>query len=49
VISWLSLPAAFTLTESPLRVITEGIACGQTVRKLSALIAVQQRQGLKEV
>ncbi|MBE5253656.1 nucleoside hydrolase [Mixta mediterraneensis] len=36
-ISWLCLPQAFTLTESPLRVITEGIASGQTVRKLSAL------------
>lgn len=36
-LAWLSLPEAFTLTESPLRVITEGIACGQTVRKLSAL------------
>ncbi|MGK3142584.1 nucleoside hydrolase [Pantoea sp. C2G6] len=36
-IAWLALPEAFTLTESPLRVITEGIACGQTVRKLNAL------------
>nr|WP_217268044.1 nucleoside hydrolase [Pantoea ananatis] len=36
-ISWLCLPDAFTLVESPLRVITEGIACGQTVRQLSAL------------
>ncbi|MEC4256476.1 nucleoside hydrolase [Escherichia coli] len=36
-ISWLCLPHAFTLIESPLRVITEGIASGQTVRKLSTL------------
>ena len=36
-VAWLTLPQAFTLTESPLRVITEGIACGQTVRKLGAL------------
>ena len=36
-VAWLSLPEAFTLAESPLRVITEGIACGQTVRRLSAL------------
>ncbi|MER2045883.1 MAG: nucleoside hydrolase [Pantoea agglomerans] len=40
-VAWLTLPQAFTLTESPLRVITEGIACGQTVRKLSALASRQ--------
>lgn len=38
-ISWLCLPEAFTLSESPLRVITEGIARGQTVRRLGALAA----------
>lgn len=36
-ISWLCQPHAFELIKSPLRVITEGIARGQTVRKLSAL------------
>ena len=36
-ISWLCLPEAFTLVDSPLRVITEGIACGQTVRQISSL------------
>ncbi|MCZ4059871.1 nucleoside hydrolase [Pantoea sp. LMR881] len=36
-LSWLCIPDAFTLAESPLRVITEGIASGQTVRKRSAL------------
>ncbi|MFV9670543.1 nucleoside hydrolase [Pantoea sp. KXB25] len=40
-VAWLTLPQAFTLTDSPLRVITEGIACGQTVRKLSALASRQ--------
>nr|WP_245840250.1 hypothetical protein [Pantoea rwandensis] len=36
-LSWLALPQAFTVTEAPVRVITEGISCGQTVRRLSAL------------
>ena len=36
-IAWLCQPEAFQLSEGPLRVITEGIARGQTVRKLSAL------------
>ncbi|WP_426607682.1 nucleoside hydrolase [Pantoea anthophila] len=40
-VAWLSLPEAFTLAESQLRVITEGIACGQTVRRLSALASRQ--------
>ncbi|MDT0176288.1 nucleoside hydrolase [Enterobacter sp. BRE11] len=36
-IAWLCQPEAFQLSESPLRAIAEGIARGQTVRKLSAL------------
>jgi len=36
-IAWLCQPEAFQLAHGPLRVITEGIARGQTVRKLGAL------------
>ncbi|MEZ3500821.1 nucleoside hydrolase [Pantoea sp. KPR_PJ] len=36
-IAWLCQPEAFRLVQSPLRVITEGIACGQTVRKIGPL------------
>jgi purine nucleosidase len=36
-LSWLALPHAFHLTEAPVRVVTEGISSGQTLRRLNAL------------
>ena len=36
-LSWLALPHAFHVTEAPVRVVTEGISSGQTLRRLNAL------------
>lgn len=36
-LSWLALPTAFGVTASPVRVVTDGISCGQTLRRLGTL------------